>query len=918
MVSMAKSLLLLVAAGCGLSVLLTFSHTQHLLVHGGGKDTSIDPAFVAKLSEFPNAAVEMERKLLALEKSIQDFAVERRIVTAPSVAPLGMRWRHDQKCGKNTQPLPDGSPVECDPDGSTPCCSALGWCGNTRLHCVCKGCINWKEVKARAMSPSSGVAEAPHELTTQDPMQKAELVQDTTARPDTTSRPRLPPPPSKDGHKGSTVVVVIPFRDREGHLTLFKKYWRWFAENGTHPKKIFRWEIYVMEQFDSDTFNRGWNFNTGLAIASAQRSASPEIRPEMGLDFDCAVIQDIDYLPEKGVDYSECDVPIQLSAEIDRYNWKTPYLQSAGGIVGMSLKHWRKINGFGNNYFGWGGEDDELHHRLRLNKLLHGDCFPFCQGNNDKNIGKPGQSIKRPRKGFGRFSGKFMHSANHTKRITDSKAYARNIEQLKEIEKGGNRWKTDGLSDLAFHIVDQDTDSADKEKYGITYHHIRVRRGKSPFDIRSIPLAIPPGFCRNAGGVNEPSGWIVRKLGHGTIPWTLNDLQTRANSFAVAAGETACPAANSSIFLLIDRRLQLAKVFTDADPRLLVAFFRSLKDPSQDGIIVADSRPLEEILRAFQQNNAWTDPPTHYRACTSPLKNGGPKYSIHQGGHCGGGGWDPLTGGLWQGYAKERDQMQAFTWCDNEKHWIQIIVKGTKCPHKWAGLKWIAGGSLWARHGNNFCVGTRESSTEELSFSRILAKSDCGGDDFKHEFSFSGVTDDGQVSSLSVCIGVDGAGRKSRVSQSSDCILDGYAQIGQFAAITSVAAGENDKVYCVATTDDGDVIRDAGRCAGTEKFQFAVPLNRPQPEVSLVEPELRAQIRVCVGFPRGASKPRVGVGSECNNFRPVVLTVDPPSVFEIAASAPGIPGSSSASLFSIIEEEVPCFGFLCPVWRGES
>ena len=28
-------------------------------------------------------------------------------------------------------------------------------------------------------------------------------------------------------------------------------------------------------------------------------------------------LQDIDYLPEKGVDYSECDVPTQLSAEID-------------------------------------------------------------------------------------------------------------------------------------------------------------------------------------------------------------------------------------------------------------------------------------------------------------------------------------------------------------------------------------------------------------------------------------------------------------------------------------------------------------------------------------------------------------------------------------------------------------------------
>ena len=29
-----------------------------------------------------------------------------------------------------------------------------------------------------------------------------------------------------------------------------------------------------------------------------------------------SALQDIDYLPEKGVDYSDCEVPMQLSAEI--------------------------------------------------------------------------------------------------------------------------------------------------------------------------------------------------------------------------------------------------------------------------------------------------------------------------------------------------------------------------------------------------------------------------------------------------------------------------------------------------------------------------------------------------------------------------------------------------------------------------
>ena len=33
--------------------------------------------------------------------------------------------------------------------------------------------------------------------------------------------------------------------------------------------EVQRWVVYVSEQFDSQTFNRGWNFNTALAIASA-------------------------------------------------------------------------------------------------------------------------------------------------------------------------------------------------------------------------------------------------------------------------------------------------------------------------------------------------------------------------------------------------------------------------------------------------------------------------------------------------------------------------------------------------------------------------------------------------------------------------------------------------------------------------
>ena len=56
------------------------------------------------------------------------------------------RWRDDGKyCGAG-YPLSDGFPAECNPHGENPCCSRLGFCGNTTKHCNCKYCTNYNRV----------------------------------------------------------------------------------------------------------------------------------------------------------------------------------------------------------------------------------------------------------------------------------------------------------------------------------------------------------------------------------------------------------------------------------------------------------------------------------------------------------------------------------------------------------------------------------------------------------------------------------------------------------------------------------------------------------------------------------------------------------------------------------------------------
>jgi len=904
-------------AACVVFAIFTFSNSTVLVSHAA-KDVSPDAAVQqlresqreqrlrARLLEFPDTLGVVERRVLELERSIDrlrrdktdfsgatvDHTVASGGATTPTLVPGStaqapaagfpgsVRFRTDQKCGNRVPLLPHGGPVECDPEGSFPCCSDLGWCGATDAHCKCKKCVNYRK------RPAGGSLQSPLRTVTAN---------------------TFPPPLPHRKSTGNTVAVIVPFRDREVHLVKFKQYWRWFAEKGYSPHKVTQWEIYVAEQFDAESFNRGWNFNVGLALASAQTAASPDIATSMGVGFDCAVIQDIDYLPEEGVDYSKCDVPTQLSAEIDRYEWKTPYLQSAGGIVSMRLEHWQKINGFSNDYFGWGGEDDELHHRLRLTNLLYGDCYPFCS-KSDPRQGKTGISIKRPPKGAGRFSGKYMHSVNHTKRVTDSSAYNRNIKLLQQIEHNSARWKSDGLSNLAFRVVDYEVDRTDTKELGITYHHVKVRRGRDMYDPREIVIAVPADLCLTFSSSMVRPAYSVATLGK-DIPWDLLSLRARAASIRSCA-DSVKPSSARASFLLVDRRTYLAKVLSDENPRLLTAFYRSLTNPANDGLIVADPRPARELRKAFEAAHAHIAPPTEYSVCTSKLKGGELKYSLSQGPVCS-GGWDMVEGGAFWAFPSVRKGMQAVSFCDNTRYWTQRIVGADECEKNWAGLEWSHGGTFWVPEGSDLCVGTRKDKPE-LSFSKLLVGKACGSRGFEHSFSFGRLTYQHSFQSLTVCIGRKDA--VFRVSQEPHCQEDGFSQIARFRARVAPKM-PTDTLLCVASGSNGlgalhsDDIRPAGACGAAETFRFAV-LGEQMPE-DAGGPESR--LRICVGpavHEESGGGRVVGIGTECGSMVRADLDFRVSSPSDVAESTPhGEAGN--APLYDLVEEEVPCLGLFC-------
>ena len=58
-----------------------------------------------------------------------------------------------------------------------------------------------------------------------------------------------------------------------------------------------------------------------------------------------------------------------LAASVSRWDYRLTYPNYVGGIVAMTPDIFRKIGGFSNSFWGWGGEDDDLHCRLRRNNV---------------------------------------------------------------------------------------------------------------------------------------------------------------------------------------------------------------------------------------------------------------------------------------------------------------------------------------------------------------------------------------------------------------------------------------------------------------------------------------------------------------------------------------------------------------------
>ena len=136
--------------------------------------------------------------------------------------------------------------------------------------------------------------------------------------------------------------IIVPYRKRPGHLRKFRQSIESYLKGQDY-------ELIVVEQADDLPFNRGKLLNIGFEYAVRKQC-------------DYVVFHDVDMLPID-VDYSYSDVPIHLAngfTNSDREIFDTYF----GGVTLFPVDLFKKVNGYSNEYWGWGFEDDDLLMRL--------------------------------------------------------------------------------------------------------------------------------------------------------------------------------------------------------------------------------------------------------------------------------------------------------------------------------------------------------------------------------------------------------------------------------------------------------------------------------------------------------------------------------------------------------------------------
>ncbi|XP_075053481.1 LOW QUALITY PROTEIN: beta-1,4-galactosyltransferase 4 [Mixophyes fleayi] len=202
------------------------------------------------------------------------------------------------------------------------------------------------------------------------------------------------------------VAILIPHETGEKHLLYLLITYTPFLQ-----RQQLEYGIYIIHQAGDETFNRAKLLNIGYLEALKEKK------------WDCFILHDVDLVPENDFNTYLCDSePKHLVVGRNATGYKLRYKQYFGGVTALSRDQFAKVNGYSNNYWGWGGEDDDLHSRVGFQKM----------------------EVVRPPPEIARYT-MIFHTRDSGNQV--------NKERMQLLKKVSKVWKTDGLNSCTYKLL---------------------------------------------------------------------------------------------------------------------------------------------------------------------------------------------------------------------------------------------------------------------------------------------------------------------------------------------------------------------------------------------------------------------------------------------------------------------------------
>lgn len=148
------------------------------------------------------------------------------------------------------------------------------------------------------------------------------------------------------------LAIIVPYRDRAEHLKKFVPH----MHSVLKDQKI-DFSIFVVEQYDSKPFNKAKLLNIGFH--------------ELNKEYDYFCFHDVDMLPvNEDCNYSFIEGACRLSHYVSQFNFiPRPIEEFGGGVIMIDKESFKKVNGFSNEYWGWGVEDNDFSLRCKIKNI---------------------------------------------------------------------------------------------------------------------------------------------------------------------------------------------------------------------------------------------------------------------------------------------------------------------------------------------------------------------------------------------------------------------------------------------------------------------------------------------------------------------------------------------------------------------